>query len=551
MSWLRVCFAFWLSLGFALTASCPAQEKNPLVGTWRMRNDEITLRMTFKADKSFSLTVRKGEEEQKKTGKWSAEGTTLKVVDDEDKGESEYTFLVTGDSLTLTGGDLDEPLAMKREAAGKQRGDGEKREVEKKVDPPMPVESTTKIEAPKLDPNEFKFVIKNEYEEALDRAIAKLPAYAQEPELPTAGESNPELTTADAAFAAFTAFWKRTAQEKDYWRAVQVHALAKETAGCSEDVVAKRVREVKRKWIHGDGTGFTWGDFVVENRSVSETEALFTTWNHGKLSKQDLTTLAIEHSDFKEPYAFAFKRSGDQWKLTDIRVACSQCSGGAACPKCSGSGRASGGACRSCGGSGKCSRCGGKAMVSKSLDHTLFVPGNDLYYPAPDWKPRTELGTPKEAAEACMDGWLAREVYTTQHVDAFLERELPILESFLEPTQVEVARKVLAMKRDEGKRLVAGLQQIVETDKVIGETAFAKVDVVLRGMHNKTGLGLEKRSESWIVTKLLDSQCVMCAGKGQCIGCKGSGEMAGIGKCLNCEGRGYCKDCGGFGMVGK
>lgn len=102
----------WLAITFLLLSSVkmPAQSaaNNQLVGTWSGQRGSSDFVLVLNAEGSGSLNSL--------TLKWSVAGGTLSLATP--KGNYRYRFSVSGDSLTLSGSDLQQPLFFTRATAG-------------------------------------------------------------------------------------------------------------------------------------------------------------------------------------------------------------------------------------------------------------------------------------------------------------------------------------------------------------------------------------------------------------------------------------------------
>jgi len=94
-----------------------AQTNTSLTGTWLAKEGPVTVALTLNAD-----------------GRGTLDGTNIKftirdsvLTVDEAGVINRYTFQLSGNKLTLTGGDLDKPMVFEREGAGSSSGLGGRR----------------------------------------------------------------------------------------------------------------------------------------------------------------------------------------------------------------------------------------------------------------------------------------------------------------------------------------------------------------------------------------------------------------------------------------
>ncbi|MBI2900474.1 MAG: hypothetical protein HYY17_09820 [Planctomycetes bacterium] len=380
---------------------------------------------------------------------------------------------------------------------------------------------------------------------------------------------DPDRSTPDKALESFVAFWDRATRDVEFWRKVQREA---DEIGDSYRTATLREKLAKKREESGklaDDYRTVPGKLHVKERVPNRDECLFTCWRDMKLRSRNFTTGEVEERDTQEPYAFTFQKQGDEWLLKQMKVVCPSCSGTRACARCGGTGLYNRSTCSACNGKKTCPRCAGKAMVDASLTAQMlcgFPLTLSLFVAEGEFEPSSDRSGAKGAVKAYMDSWLRCDLVTTKRTLEWLDRKLAAFCAFLTPTNAEVARKVLQMDVDLGKKRYKGIKHEIRDLKERGDCAFAMTATTVDGVERKCGLLLESAEGAWSVAAHLSQMCVMCAGKGgceqchftgKCAICKGTGKSGdydcimctATGVCTGCKGKGGCESCRGFGWI--
>lgn len=388
---------------------------------------------------------------------------------------------------------------------------------------------------------------------------------------PTAVAQEPDLSTPERAFAAFSELWRAATQDRARWDRMAEEAEAGSLACCTDALRTKLAERSAKARDMADKTAFVWGAFEVSAPAPGGDTAMLVVHLAMKIRTPTFGTgsdAGYTEKDHREPYRFHYRKVGDQWRIEALWKVCPSCSGTGSCTRCGGRGAGPAGSCAACGGRGRCGRCDGKVMVPDALTHHLLVAPGTLLHADTPFEPSTDLTGARSATKAYMDSWISRERIRGRAIVARLRELMPRFEAFLTPANADAARLVLDGELERAHARLAGVVHEITALTERESEAFAMTRARVDGVDYTCGLLLEKVEARWLVAATLTQKCVHCAGSSTCMQCQGNGKCAicaGTGKaggydctlcgakgaCFGCKGVGGCGACRGFGWVAE